>query len=192
MACNNCNRRKKSNMQTTQINQKNQNPYAELIKSIAIRSNKACQQCGYKLNISDTLAQHNAFGEAFEELIRMLSVEFQLNQNEKERLLQQSTGWIRYSDVVWDISKIMDDRPFNLKNIQPQQQNNRTTVQQQQIQQPRNQVIKQQPQQSVVVQPPQPIMNSSSTKILQEKTNDLFKRITEQNRQRLEESNKNH
>ena len=206
MGCSNCNKKQNcnknkgnKNMQTTQINQ---NPYVERVRSIAIRSNKKCQGCGYKLNISDTLQQHQTVGEAFDNLINMLNVEFQLNENEKEYLKQQSVNFIRYNDVVWTINKIMDNRPPNMRNVQrhvsqhPQQKQvtNQTVVQQQQNTQrivQQDQIIRQQPQnvvpQNQVV--PKPVtVNPVSTKTLQEKTNDLFLRIKKQNEEMLKQN----
>ena len=194
--CNNCN--KKNNMQTTPI-QPNKNPYVETVRSIAIRSNQKCQGCGYKLNITDTLQQHQAVGEQFDNLTKMLVSELQMNKNEEEYLMQQSETWIRYNDVVWTVSKIMDNRPPNTQNMQrpvshqPQQKQvtNQTMVQQQQNTQrivQQSQVIRQQPQnvvpQNQVVHKPVTV-SPVSTKTLQEKTNQLFERIRLQNEEML-------
>jgi len=174
-------------MQTTPI-QQNQNPYAERVRNIAIRSNKKCQTCGYKLNISDTLQQHSAVGEAFNNLIYMLGVEFQLNQNEKEYLIQQSANWVRYNDCLWTISKIMDNRP---PNTQPQQYVQKS--QQQNTIQNQNQVVKQQPSpviQPIQVQQPNVIKTAPpvSNMTLQQKTNALFERIKKQNEEMLKKN----
>jgi hypothetical protein len=227
MRCNNCSKKRGyTNMQTTQINQ---NPYSEMIKAIAKKSNKACQTCGYKLAINDTFQQHSIINNImvngvienrFDNFIHMLSVDFQLDESEKNYLIQQSTNFIRIHDALWCISKLMDQRPPNMRNIKPQQNVVQRPVQQQnqvvqqQIQKPvqqpnmvQQQIQKpvQQPQQHIVqqqIQRPvqqqnivQPIQQNtfiinSSPKTLQEKTNELFRRISEQNKQKLENSKK--
>ena len=214
MACSNCSKKqiRNLNMQTTQINQQTKNPYVEKVRSIAIRSNKKCQACNYKLNISDTFQQHGivngaidekgAIKNVFDTFINMLVVEFQLNQNEKDYLIQQSVNFNKINDAVWSISKIMDNRPPNMQNTQPQQ-----IVKQQNVvhQRPENQVVHKAKTPYVVqtIHHPhqkdqntnmvaKPVVNnhisSSANMSLQEKTNALFERIKKQNEEMLKKN----
>ena len=203
MACSNCNKKqiRNVNMQTTQINQHNKNPYVERVRTMAIRSNKKCQPCGYKLNISDTFQQHGIINgvvdakgninNIFDIFINNLVIEFQLNQNEKDYLIQQSVNFIKINDAVWTISKIMDNRPPKSQTT-PQQPHKRVIQQAktqnivQQIQHPPNNV-KQTIQNSNLNA--KPVANNSASSYsnmnLQQRTNSLFERIKRQNEEML-------